>query len=92
MSVNNPKWQITVRRKAKRVLTRLPAPLQTQMIKAIDELADNPRPPHSKQLKGTKDLYRIRVGSWRVIYTIKDEQLLILIITIAPRGQVYKHV
>ena len=92
MNDNKPAWQIVVRRKAKRVLTRLPSTLQTRMTKAIDELAYDPRPAHSKQLKGTKDLYRIRVGSWRVVYTIKDDQLLILIITIAPRGQVYKHV
>lgn len=92
MSEGNPDWQIVVRRKAKRVLVRLPVDLQDRMVQAIDSLAQNPRPSQSKRLKGTEDLYRIRVGSWRIIYTIQDEQLLILIITIAPRGQVYKNV
>ena len=92
MSGDNHSWKIVVRRKAKRVLTRLPSSLKLRLEKAIDELAYDPRPAHSKQLKGTKDLYRIRVGSWRVIYAIKEEQLLILIVTVAPRGQVYKNV
>ena len=92
MSDGNPDWQIMVRRKARRVLARLPADLQNRMVQAIDDLAQNPRPIQSKRLVGTDDLYRIRVGSWRIIYTIQDEQLLILIITIAPRGQVYKNV
>ena len=86
MSDGNPDWQIVVRRKARRVLARLPADLQNRMVQAIDDLAQNPRPIQSKRLVGTDDLYRIRVGSWRIIYTIQDEQLLILIITIAPRG------
>ena len=92
MSDGNSGWQIVVRRKARRVLARLPADLQNRMVQAIDDLAQNPRPIQSKRLVGTDDLYRIRVGSWRIIYTIQDEQLLILIITIAPRGQVYKNV
>jgi mRNA interferase RelE/StbE len=57
----------------------------------IDSLTTDPRPPGVEPLHGElKGLYRVRIGNYRVIYAINDNKLLILIIKIAKRGDVYK--
>lgn len=56
----------------------------------ILELANNPRPHGSQKLKGSINEYRIRVGNYRVIYTIADEVLIITVIKIAHRKDVYR--
>ncbi len=89
--MNNPQtWQVITTRRAERKIRRLPKDLIKRLRKAIDALGDNPRPPGYKKLTGT-DLYRIRVGSWRIIYTIEDDQLIVLVVTIAPRGSAYRN-
>jgi len=55
-------------------------------------LSQNPRPPNSRKLVGYDDLYRLRVGDWRIIYAIQNEELIILVIKIAPRGEVYQDI
>ncbi len=91
MNAGNEQWRITFRRKAKRVMARLPADLKRRISQAIDQLAVNPHPPGSKRLVGAEDLYRIRVGGWRIVYAVKDDQLLILVVTVAPRGSAYRN-
>lgn len=57
----------------------------------IDSLKTNPRPGGVEPLKGEwKGFYRVRAGDYRVIYTIQDEKLLILVVKVAKRGEVYK--
>jgi mRNA interferase RelE/StbE len=84
-----PQWKVIVSRKAERSLRRLPKDLLQRLRQAIDGLATNPRPTGYKKLAGS-DFYRIRVGDWRIIYTIEDDQLIVLIVTISPRGSAYR--
>jgi len=56
---------------------------------AIALLAENPRPPNAKKLKG-RDAFRVRVGDHRVIYTIEDDILLIVVVTLGHRRDVYE--
>ncbi len=62
--------------------------------KAIKEislaLANNPRPEGSIKLKGSDNLYRIRVGPYRIIYTIEDDKLIVLVLEIGDRKDVYR--
>ena len=60
------------------------------ILNAIFGLAENPRPPSSKKLKGEK-LYRTRIGNYRVIYEIQDERLLVIVIKLGHRKDVYKN-
>ncbi|HEM55322.1 MAG TPA: type II toxin-antitoxin system RelE/ParE family toxin [Thermodesulfobium narugense] len=60
------------------------------MLNSMNELADNPRPNGSKKLKGYKNLWRIRVGEWRIIYAIEDERLIVVVVELATPGQAYK--
>ena len=75
---------------AARQFQRLEASIQRRIGTAIDGLIQNPRPPGAKKLKGAQDLWRIRIGDYRVIHQIHDAQLLIIIVTIGHRGDVYR--
>jgi mRNA interferase RelE/StbE len=56
----------------------------------INALADNPRPPSSKLLEATDRLYRIRVGDYRVIYQVEDRTVLVLIVRVGHRREIYR--
>ncbi len=84
-------WRIIVRPKARRRLKRLPNPLKERLALAIEQLAYQPRPIGSKKLVDVGDLHRLRVGDWRIIYLIKDGQLVIVVIDVAPRGSAYRN-
>ena len=57
---------------------------------AIHALADDPRPKGCRKLEGRKDEWRVRVGTWRVIYRIEDARLVVVVVEVGPRGEVYR--
>jgi mRNA interferase RelE/StbE len=68
-------------------LKRLPGNVRRQLTKAIDSLENDPRPPESQQLKlndDPREVRRLRVAGWRVIYVVSENQLLILAIRRRP--------
>jgi mRNA interferase RelE/StbE len=83
-------YKILVSKEARKVLHKLPKNLLGRISKAIDGLAGNPRPEGCKKLEGYDNLYRIRVGDWRISYAIEDDQLIVLVIEVAPRGGAYR--
>jgi mRNA interferase RelE/StbE len=86
-----PAWEIIIERQAERMLRRLPADLLRRIDQAIMSLVHDPRPAGCKKLRGYQDLYRLRVVDWRIIYAVKDDRLIVLILEIAPRGEVYRN-
>ena len=66
--------------------------MSRKILEVIKDLAENPFPNGYKKLKGEDDAYRIRVGSYRVLYTVEDAELLIEVFRVGPRGDVYKHI
>lgn len=82
--------QIFVLPKAQRQVKALPLPVQQRVNKAVKALRDNPWPPGAKKLKDTQDLYRIRVGDYRVIYGVGGDLLLVLVVTVGHRKDVYE--
>jgi len=83
-----PKYTVTLSRTAEKQLDKLPNPTADRLLSAIIQLSDNPRPPGYKKLKG-RDGYRIRKGSYRIIYDIFDNVLLVHIIGIGHRKDIY---
>jgi mRNA interferase RelE/StbE len=77
-------------RKAGDELRSLDANMQQRASEAIDGLRNNPRPPGCKKLHGEKSVWRIRIGSFRIVYQVRDDQLQVLIIKIAHRKDVYR--
>ena len=75
---------------AGRALSKLNLQDQRRIIRRVEDLAVNPRPPGVKKLAGPDALWRIRVGDYRVIYQIFDKVLVIVIVTIGHRGDVYR--
>ena len=74
---------------ADKELDALPGQQRTRILRAIRNFGENPRPPGCKKLKGL-NMYRIRVGEYRVIYEIHDDVLIVLVIRVAHRRDAYK--
>ena len=56
----------------------------------MSKLAADPRPPDATKLREPKDIWRLRVGDWRVCYQVRDRVLLVLIVVVGRRGNVYE--
>ena len=82
-------YKVLVERQAQKQLAKIPPPYLKNIAEAIDNLRLNPRPTGYKKLKGNEG-YRIRVANYRIIYAIKDDVLLILVLVIAHRKDVYE--
>lgn len=82
-------YAIRVERRALKQLDRIPEPHNERIKKAIRHLAHNTRPSGGTKLSG-RSAWRIRIGGYRVIYEIDDEQELILVVVVGPRGDVYR--
>ena len=84
-------YTIAINPSALKELSKLPKATVKKAEKAIDSLANNPRPIGVKKLKGSdEDLYRIRVGDYRIIYSIEDEIKIIDILKIGHRKEIYR--
>ncbi len=75
---------------AKRQYDRLNANLKHRIAPHIDALEQDPRPLGCLKLRGDENVYRIRVGDYRILYEVQDEVLLILVLKIAHRSDVYR--
>ena len=64
--------------------------LQKRIVRALEILAGNPRPPGVVKMAGDDDLWRVRVGDFRIVYEIHDDVLLVLVLRIGHRGDVYR--
>lgn len=82
-------YTVLVERYAQKQIMKLDKKLIPVIKVAIAELAGNPRPYGYKKLKG-EDAYRIRVGNYRVIYEIDDDIILITVVSVGHRKDVYK--
>jgi len=84
------KYALYLKKSAEKELLALPKAYAIQVKDAIVSLAHNPRPAGCKKLTGKTDDYRIRVGTYRVVYTISDKVLTVSVIKIAHRKEVYR--
>ncbi len=82
-------YELQYKKKAIKALAKINDPYYSIIIEAIDSLAENPRPHGYKKLTG-RDGYRIRVGTYRIIYDILDTQLIIEIVNVGSRGNIYE--
>jgi mRNA interferase RelE/StbE len=82
------RYRIELRPVAVRALRKLDPPVARRLQAAIALLAEDPRPPASRPLRG-RPAWRVRVGDYRVIYTIEDDVLLIVVVTLGHRRDVY---
>jgi mRNA interferase RelE/StbE len=90
MSEPQPHWTVLIDRQPQKVFRRLPRNILQRIREAISGLITDPLPPGCKKLVGYENLYRLRVGDWRISYAVEQEQLIILVIEVAPRGSAYR--
>jgi mRNA interferase RelE/StbE len=82
-------YQIVVKRSAEKELQALPAKLRERIAARLLALEENPRPSGVKKLQG-EESYRIRIGDYRVLYTIDDRARVIAIYAVGHRREVYR--
>ncbi|NUN98856.1 MAG: type II toxin-antitoxin system RelE/ParE family toxin [Candidatus Omnitrophica bacterium] len=75
---------------ARKAFLRLPAGVKAKIGSSIDSLGSNPRPRGCKKLRGEESMYHVRVGDYRNVYEIRDRVLLVLILRIGHRREVYR--
>jgi mRNA interferase RelE/StbE len=83
-------YRIEFVKQAAKQFKALPTQEQQRLQYKIDALEIEPRPSGVVKLAGEEDLYRIRVGDYRIIYRIQDNQFLILVVKIGHRREVYR--
>ncbi|MCD7853280.1 MAG: type II toxin-antitoxin system RelE/ParE family toxin [Oscillospiraceae bacterium] len=79
-------YQIIIQKKAKKFIDHLPCNERRRVVAAIEQLPDG---EDIKRLKGHPDLLRLRVGSYRIIYSLDNGKLIVYIIDAGSRGQIY---
>jgi len=83
-------YEIVWRRTTKRDLRRISREQVTKIVEAVNTLKDNPRPRASVKLTGSECAYRIRLGDYRVIYEVYDEKVIVEVVKVGHRREVYR--
>ncbi|MEH2213409.1 type II toxin-antitoxin system RelE family toxin [Nostoc sp.] len=83
-------YKVEILRSALKQLKKIPSELQERIQIKIDDLATEPRPNGVKKLKGKENAYRIRIGEYRVIYDIFDDLLVVNVVEVGHRKNIYK--
>lgn len=83
-------WSLELSREAVKALLRMPRPEAVRIRRHLDQLAQDPwTTPNVKKLTDHPG-FRLRVGDWRIVYLLKEQQLIVQVIRIARRGEVYR--
>ena len=82
-------YQVIIPKAVQKQLNSLSQKIRLRLLAEIRLLKDNPRPNGVKKLKGYENTYRIRIGSYRVIYEIKDREMIILVLSSVHRKDAY---
>lgn len=84
-------YRVVLSRGAEKELRRLrDRATRQRLLASIEKLADDPCPPGAVKLQGHQEIWRIRVGHWRICYLVEDDRLVVLILTVGQRGDVYR--
>jgi len=86
------RYTVRLAEKAKRTLAKVPQKEQAKIMDAIEELGLDPRPRGYVKLKGCSGaaMYRIQYGNYRIIYTVEDAKLLVLVVEVGDRKDIYR--
>lgn len=83
-------YAVLISSAAQRSIAAIPKPVRVRIDRAILGLAQDPRPHGCVKLTGTSNGWRIRVGDWRILYTIDDNRLTVLVVDAGHRREVYR--
>ena len=83
-------YSVVFARSASKELRSFDSPVALRLLKRIEALAQNPRPTGVLKLEGATDLWRVRVGEWRIIYRMADRERLVDIVAVRHRREAYR--
>ncbi|MFB3891964.1 MAG: type II toxin-antitoxin system RelE/ParE family toxin [Phycisphaerae bacterium] len=83
-------YQVLFQPSAARQLSKLPRDVRRRLVAKAESLADDPRPYGCERITGMEDTYRVRVGDYRIVYQVRDDRLLVLVIRVGDRKEVYR--
>jgi mRNA interferase RelE/StbE len=86
---NGPPYRVDVKPSAAKALRKLPNDIRAKLQAKIRSLATNPRPHGAIKLVDKGDIYPVRFGNYRVIYRIEDDQLIVIVVDVGDRKDVY---
>lgn len=84
------RWHIEITRDALKTLAKLDKPVRRRLQAAIDRLAVQPRPAGVVPLQNRPGHLRLRVGDWRVVYRVEDDRLVVLVVDLGHRREIYQ--
>ena len=82
------RYEVLIVRSAENTLDSYDAALRNRVIAKFDQIAENPRGTDSKKLDG--DIYRVRVGDYRIVYEVRDKERAAVVLRIGHRSEVYR--
>lgn len=86
-------WTVTLAPAARKSLKAIrDTRLRGRIVRALQGLEEEPRPSGAKRLVGLGGTLRIRVGDWRILYEVREQEVVVLVVRIGPRGEVYERV
>lgn len=83
-------YQVFIKPSAQRQLRKLTPAIQSNLINLIESLSQEPRPSGCKKLKGRQNQYRVRSGDYRIVYSIEDTFLIVRVVKIGHRRDIYE--
>lgn len=83
-------YEVVIPKSVTKQIRRLPVEVQERVLAKLATLGENPRPHTCRKLVAGKELYRLRVGSYRVIYSVDDDEQVVVIYRVAHRREVYR--
>lgn len=84
------RYELRVKPSVAKDLHGLPKAGVRRILGRIEALRDDPRAPGCEKLGGGSELYRVRQGVWRIVYTIDDKQVIVEVVRVGHRGDVYR--
>lgn len=87
----SPAYRVEIDQRAAKLLRKLDRPIQARLVATIAALGADPRPTGVKALAGHPGLLRVRVGDYRIVYTVYDAKLLVLVVHLGHRRHVYEN-
>jgi mRNA interferase RelE/StbE len=83
-------YEIEISRTAEKQLKKLPPADQRRVARAMLALADDPFPRGSRKLSGYEDIFRVRIGRYRIVYSVSEKRLIIIVLKIGHRKDIYR--
>jgi len=85
------RYRIELKRSAAKALKKIPKANRKRIVEKIDSLAESPANPDTTKMKGNNPFHKVRVGDYRIVYEIQEDVLVILVIKIGLRKDIYRN-